>query len=50
MSDPKKNPRDDEFQRRLQEEQSEIDDLDDTSKPRPDNLKENEPDTSPENT
>ncbi len=50
MADPTKNPRDDEFQRRLQEEQSEVEDLDDADDPRPDDLREHEPDTSPENT
>ena len=50
MADPSKNPRDEDFQRRLQEEQSEIDDLKDTTKPRPADLEEHEPDTSPENT
>jgi hypothetical protein len=50
MADPTKNPRDDEFQKRLQEEQSEVEDLDEADKPRPADLKEREPDTSPENT
>ena len=51
MPDPTKNPRDDDFMRRLQEEQSEAHDLDDTDDPRADDLTiEHEPDTKPENT
>ncbi len=51
MSDPTKNPRDDKFMKRLQEEQSEANDLNDTVDPRADDLEvEDEPDTRPENT
>lgn len=51
MADPTKNPRDEQFPRRLQEEQSEIKDLDETIDPHAANLQvEDEPDTSPENT
>lgn len=51
MADPTENPRDEEFMRRLQEEQSEADDLDDALDPQAADLTiEDEPDTSPENT
>ncbi len=51
MSDPTKNPRDEKFMKRLQEEQSEAHDLDETVDPRADDLEvKDEPDTSPENT
>jgi hypothetical protein len=50
MSDPIKNPRDEEFMKRLQEEQSEAEDASEFSDPRPDDLHEEEGDTRPENT
>lgn len=51
MSDPTKNPRDEDFMRRLQEEQSEADDLDESEETHSADLTiEQEPDTSPENT
>lgn len=51
MADPVKNPRDEEFMRRLQEEQSEANELDDSFELHAANLQiEDEPDTRPENT
>ena len=51
MSDPTKNPRDEQFMKRLQEEQSEADDLDESEDPHAADLTlEHEPDTAPENT
>lgn len=51
MADPVKNPRDEEFMRRLHEEQSEADDLDESCELHARDLQiEDEPDTSPENT
>lgn len=51
MSDPIKNPRDEEFMKRLQEEQSEADDANDFDDPHAADLQiEDEPDTRPENT
>jgi hypothetical protein len=49
-TDPIKNPRDDEFMKRLQEEQSEAEDAEEFSKPRPADLHQEEGDTRPENT
>ena len=50
-SDPVKNPRDEEFMRRLQEQQSEAEDSDDFVDTHAADLQiEDEPDTSPENT
>jgi hypothetical protein len=49
--DPVKNPRDDEFVRRLQEEQSEAEDPLEAGQTYAANLQiDDEPDTSPENT
>jgi hypothetical protein len=50
-TDPIKNPRDEEFMKRLQEEQSEADDSDEFTDTHADDIQiEDEPDTSPENT
>ena len=50
-NDPVKNPRDEEFMKRLQEEQSEADDTDDFVETNAADLEvEDEPDTRPENT
>jgi hypothetical protein len=50
MPDPLKNPRDEEYVRRLQEEQSEANDANDFIDPHADDLTQEEGDTTPENT
>lgn len=51
MADPVKNPRDEDFMRRLQEEQSEANDTKEFVDTHAADLQiEDEPDTSPENT